>query len=147
MVLNRQRKIRIALRALEDFLSKVRKELNLENAGLVVALVSEAEIAEMNERFRRKKGPTDVLSFPAEAKQATNSRRGRRPNRREYLGDIAIAPETARRYARKHGRPLALELRVLILHGVLHLLGYDHERDQGQMNRIEHRLRRRLGLQ
>jgi len=63
-----------------------------------------------------------------------------------YLGDIAISPATARRYAKKHDRPLASELRVLILHGVLHLLGYDHETDRGEMDRIEQKLRNRFGL-
>ena len=62
------------------------------------------------------------------------------------MGDIAIAPETARRYAEKNGRSLSKELRVLILHGVLHLLGYDHETDRGEMDRIERKLRRRFGL-
>ena len=62
------------------------------------------------------------------------------------MGDIAIAPETARRYAKKNGRSLSNELRVLILHGVLHLLGYDHETDRGEMNRMERKLRRRFGL-
>jgi probable rRNA maturation factor len=62
------------------------------------------------------------------------------------LGDIAIAPETARRYAKKNGRSLGNELRVLILHGVLHLLGYDHETDRGEMDRIERKMRRRFGL-
>jgi probable rRNA maturation factor len=62
------------------------------------------------------------------------------------LGDIAIAPETARRYANKKGRSLNNELRVLILHGVLHLLGYDHETDHGEMNRVEHSMRRKFGL-
>jgi probable rRNA maturation factor len=62
------------------------------------------------------------------------------------LGDIAIAPATARRYAKKNGRSLNNELRVLILHGVLHLLGYDHETDRGEMDRIEHKMRRRFGL-
>jgi probable rRNA maturation factor len=62
------------------------------------------------------------------------------------LGDIAIAPDTARRYARKNGRRLSDELRVLILHGVLHLLGYDHETDRGEMDRIERKMRRRFGL-
>ncbi len=63
-----------------------------------------------------------------------------------YLGDIAIAPATARRYAKKNGRSLNNELRVLILHGVLHLLGYDHETDRGEMDRIEQKMRRRFGL-
>ena len=63
-----------------------------------------------------------------------------------YLGDIAIAPTVARRNARRFGRSLGSELRILMLHGALHLLGYDHERDNGEMERLERRLRRRLGL-
>ena len=63
-----------------------------------------------------------------------------------YVGDIAIAPETARRNARRLSRGLPAELRVLILHGMIHLAGYDHETDQGEMERLEQRLRRRLGL-
>jgi probable rRNA maturation factor len=64
----------------------------------------------------------------------------------EYLGDIAISPATARRYARQNGRRLSSELRVLILHGILHLLGYDHETDRGEMDRVERKLRERFGL-
>jgi probable rRNA maturation factor len=64
----------------------------------------------------------------------------------EYLGDIAISPATAQRYAKKYGRKLSSELQVLILHGVLHLLGYDHETDRGEMDRTERKLRKRLGL-
>jgi ssRNA-specific RNase YbeY (16S rRNA maturation enzyme) len=63
-----------------------------------------------------------------------------------YLGDIAIAPAVARRNARRLGRSLGWELRILMLHGALHLLGYDHERDHGEMERLERRVRRRLGL-
>ena len=64
----------------------------------------------------------------------------------EHLGDIAISPATARRYAKKDGRKFSRELQVLMLHGVLHLLGYDHETDHGEMKRMELSLRRRLGL-
>ena len=63
-----------------------------------------------------------------------------------YLGDIAISPTIARANARRHGRDLDDELRILMLHGVLHLLGYDHETDRGEMDRVEARVRRRLGL-
>ena len=63
-----------------------------------------------------------------------------------YLGDIAISPQTAQRNARRFGRTLPQELRILLLHGVLHLMGYDHETDRGQMERRERRLRRELGL-
>jgi rRNA maturation RNase YbeY len=163
MILNRQRAVRIGRRPLEAFLQSVQREMELRSSDVTICLVSDREIARMNEAFRKKKGPTDVLSFPA-AKRPRILASGRRtyrevPETREgaetrresqaaesYLGDIAIAPATARRYAKKHGRSLPDELRVLILHGVLHLLGYDHETDRGAMDRMEHKLRRRFGL-
>jgi probable rRNA maturation factor len=146
MILNRQRTVRVARPALESFLRRLRRQLNLGAAEVTICLVSDAEIARMNESFRNKKGPTDVLSFPA-----TNRRRSRRMPRvslppNSFLGDVAIAPATARRNAKRYGRPLPAELQILMLHGVLHLLGYDHETDRGEMNRVEQRLRRRLGL-
>jgi probable rRNA maturation factor len=79
-----------------------------------------------------------VLSFPAN---------GSKPNRNtEYVGDIAISPETARRNARRFSRTLPAEMRILILHGMIHLAGFDHETDSGEMERLERRLRRRLGI-
>jgi len=141
MVLNRQKKVRVAVAPLDLFLKKAQTAARIPNASVSVCLVSDAEMARMNEEYRRKKGPTDVLSFPASRTRRKSSRGEER-----FLGDIAIAPETARRYARRNGRALRDELRVLILHGVLHLMGYDHETDQGEMDRIEQRLRRRLGL-
>jgi probable rRNA maturation factor len=145
---NRQRAVRLARRPLEMFLRRVQDELGLQGAGVTICLVSDAEIARMNETFRKKKGPTDVLSFPSVVR--------RRPARLrpgsikmkagEHLGDIAISPATARRYARQNGRRLSSELRVLILHGILHLLGYDHETDRGEMDRVERKLRERFGL-
>jgi rRNA maturation RNase YbeY len=140
MILNRQKKIRLSTNALQMFLREIQRELKLENAQITIAFVSDTEIARWNFAFRKKKGPTDVLSFPA----FTNGTRRKKSD--ENLGDIAIAPETARRYARKNARTLQQELRVLMLHGILHLMGYDHGSDRGQMNRIEQRLRRRLGI-
>ena len=128
------------MRPLQQFLRMTQRELNIAGAEITVALVTDAEIAKWNRAYRKKSGPTDVLSFPA-----TSGRRNGTVAT-EILGDIAIAPETAKRYAAKNGRTLGNELRVLILHGVLHLMGYDHECDNGQMNRIERKLRRRLGL-
>jgi probable rRNA maturation factor len=89
-----------------------------------------------------------VLSFPTVARRRpVRLRRGLRPVKPgEYLGDIVISPATARRYAKKHQRKLSSELQVLILHGILHLLGYDHEVDRGEMDRVEERLRKRFGL-
>ena len=148
MILNRQKTVRVARRPLESFLGRVQIELGIDDAGLTICLVSDAEIARMNEAYRRKKGPTDVLSFPAVAKRKrARPRHARNAGESgDYLGDIAISPSAARRNARHYRRTLPGELRVLILHGVLHLLGYDHETDRGEMNRIERKLRGRFGL-
>jgi len=150
MILNRQRAVRVARRPLELFLRRVQSELRLGDADVTICFVSDAEIARMNVAFRGKKGPTDVLSFPGEKKRRkkhyTEDAESTEDAEKSYLGDIAIAPATARRYAKKNGRSLSGELRVLILHGVLHLLGYDHETDCGEMDRIEQKLRRRFGL-
>jgi len=145
MILNPQREVRVARPPLESFLRHVKKELGCGKADVTVCLVSDAEMARMNKKFRKKKGPTDVLSFPAVGRPKSVSSR-RRAKGGEFLGDIAISPATARRYAKKNGRTLASELRVLILHGVLHLLGYDHETDRGKMDRVERKLRKRFRL-
>jgi probable rRNA maturation factor len=153
MILNRQRSVRLSTRALESFLLRVRRELDLKEAQVTVCLVSDAEIAGMNQSFRKKRGPTDVLSFPA-VKLRQSSRSTRLPDSLApdsldsdaSLGDIAIAPAVAKRNAKNYGRTLPAELKILILHGVLHLLGFDHEADRGEMDRTEKKLRRRLGL-
>jgi probable rRNA maturation factor len=146
MILNRQRKVKVARRALEMFLQQIRKELNLRRTEITIALVTDAQMARLNEQFRGRKGTTDVLSFPAQRAAEKTPGKRNRVYSDGFLGDIAIAPETALRYARKSHRTLPEELRVLMLHGILHLLGYDHETDRGRMNRVERRLRRRLGL-
>ena len=132
---------------------RVRRELGLKQAQVTVCLVSDAEIAGMNQSFRKKHGPTDVLSFPA-VRLRKPTRSTRIPVSLESvpvdgdasLGDIAIAPAVAKRNAKNYGRTLPAELKILILHGVLHLLGFDHEADRGEMDRTEKKLRRRLGL-
>ncbi|MGE5835953.1 MAG: rRNA maturation RNase YbeY [Acidobacteriota bacterium] len=103
-----------------------------------IALVSDAAIRRLNRRYRRIDRVTDVLSFPAS--------RPPHPQTPVFLGDLAIALGVARRQAREQGHGLPRELRILALHGLLHLLGYDHETDQGEMQRLEERLRRRAGL-
>jgi probable rRNA maturation factor len=157
MILNRQRTVRVPVRVLESFLLRLQKEFGLDPEGVTIRLVSDAEIARMNETFRAKKGPTDVLSFPAPVASGNSARRnGKTLGKKRlaadiaqespYLGDIAISPATARRNAKTYGRSVSNELRILMLHGTLHLLGYDHEADRGQMNRVEGRLRRKFGL-
>jgi len=148
MILNRQREVRVSLRALELFLRRVKQELGIGKTDVTVCLVTDAKIAGMNERYRGKRGPTDVLSFPSVGRKNAlrNWRKPRRASQFGYLGDIAISPATAKRYAKKNGRPVANELRVLILHGVLHLLGFDHDADRGEMEKFEMKLRTRVGL-
>ncbi len=140
MIANQQRRVHISLSPLEKYFGRVRKILRLPNEAASVCFVGDAQMARWNRAYRGKRGATDVLSFPASAND--DAKRGR--NR--YLGDIAISPVVAKRNARRFGRTLPEELRILILHGVLHLLGYDHETDNGEMERIERRIRPRFGL-
>jgi len=103
-----------------------------------IAIVSDRRMQSLNREYRKKDMPTDVLSFPATA--------GRRRPADGFWGDIAVAAGVAARQARAEGHALSVELRVLALHGLLHLLGYDHEVDKGLMGRVEDRLRKRGGL-
>jgi probable rRNA maturation factor len=107
-----------------------------------VALVSNRRIRALNQKYRQKNYPTDVLSFAAEP--PPRPRRAAATER--FLGDIVIARGVARRQALEAGHSETTELRVLALHGLLHLLGYDHEQDNGRMRRVERRLRRKGGL-
>jgi probable rRNA maturation factor len=119
--------------------------------AVTIGLIGDRAMRRLNLTHRRVDRATDVLSFPAGGSATRSTRRrtlaggrGGRPN--HSLGDIAIALGLARRQARDAGHSLATELRVLALHGLLHLLGYDHEVDDGRMRRVEDRLRRRAGL-
>ncbi|HEV2617187.1 MAG TPA: rRNA maturation RNase YbeY [Candidatus Acidoferrales bacterium] len=158
MVINRQRRVSVASPLLEQFFVRIARLLQIAPDAATVCLVTNAQIARWNRTYRGKAKPTDVLSFPAEpvamkkriARKGPTSTTGRRhsPSRNgSYLGDIAIAPAVARRNAQQSGRAFDDEMRILMLHGVLHLLGYDHETDRGQMERLELRLRRQLGIQ
>jgi probable rRNA maturation factor len=100
--------------------------------GVTIAIVPDARVHLLNRQYRKKDKATDVLSFPSDE--------------RGYLGDIVIAAGVARRQAHEAGHSLQTELRVLALHGLLHLLGYDHETDNGRMARLERRLREKGGL-
>lgn len=145
---NRQRVVRVQLRPLEEFLQKVRREIGLGPESVAVRLIGDPEMGRFNLAYRKKKGATDVLSFPAaeDTGKPGSLKQQVRKARGKFLGDIAIAPRVARRNAKLLGRELPEELKVLILHGVVHLLGYDHETDRGEMERIEMRLRRKLGI-
>jgi probable rRNA maturation factor len=112
-----------------------------------VAVVPDTRVRALNRAYRGKDSATDVLSFPSESMLGPASPTwGPASAGPAHLGDIVIARGVARRQARQAGHAERTELRVLALHGLLHLLGYDHERDQGQMARVERRLRRKGGL-
>ena len=101
-----------------------------------IAVVSDRRMRALNRQFRGKDSATDVLSFPATHVPGVSS----------FLGDIVIASGTAIRQAREAGHPVTTELKVLALHGLLHLIGYDHDTDDGKMARAEARLRKKAGL-
>jgi probable rRNA maturation factor len=123
----------VSERALERFAWDACRAVGLEGA-VTVLITSNRELEGLNDRFKKKKQPTDVLSFPAPVFA------------RDFAGDIAISADIAARNAQALGHSVADELGVLILHGILHLAGYDHERDGGEMARKETMLRRRLVL-
>jgi len=121
-------------KALDRFVTRARRVAGLR-ADVNVLVTSNGDLQELNQRFRGKDQPTDVLSFP--------SLPGLKPR---YAGDIAISAEIAVHNARSLGHSPAEEIKILVLHGILHLRGYDHERDRGKMARREEKLRRALRL-
>jgi probable rRNA maturation factor len=121
-------------RSLERFLREASAAVKLRGQ-VTVLLTTDAAMRRLNRRFRGKDKATDVLSFSAGVPVAV-----------EIAGDLAISVPTARRQAVERGHSIATELKVLMLHGLLHLAGYDHETDQGEMYRRERTLRAKLGL-
>lgn len=118
--------------ALARFAARARKAAGLDHA-VAVLLTDNDEMRRLNRQFRRKNKPTDILSFPAAEVNGS-------------AGDIAISLDIASDSAERLGHPLATELKILMLHGMLHLAGYDHETDEGEMARREHELRAELKL-
>jgi probable rRNA maturation factor len=127
-----------AIRGLAPWLTKIAPAT--ARGEICVALVSDARIKALNRQFRGKDHVTDVLSFPADRSA------GPRTGSRSFLGDIVIAAGVAKKQAKAAGHNLNIEIRILALHGLLHLLGYDHEEDGGKMARVEARLRKKAGL-
>jgi len=138
MIANRQRRVPVQMQPLEEFAERALVEMQFPPESVGVEFISDEVMARLNWKFRKKRGPTDVLSFPADHEKPSPEA--------QYVGDIAISPETAQRNARAGGLDFDEELRILILHGMIHLAGFDHETDNGEMEYLEARLRRRLGL-
>ena len=138
-VVDAQRRHRVGAAELKRFLRRVASAAPRTPCDRVtILLCGDARMRALNARFRGKHRTTDVLSFPADEPRGPD---GRRP-----LGDIVISVPQASRQAGAAGRSLPGELRLLLLHGYLHLLGYDHEVDDGTMRKLESRLARRLDL-
>ena len=124
--------------ALGRFVLRARRAVSLQ-AKVNILVTSRDELRRLNLRFRKKNKTTDVLSFPAES-SSNHARQG------ALAGEIAISAEVAARNAAMLGHSPAIEVKILALHGILHLAGFDHERDNGEMARKEAQLRRELGL-
>jgi len=130
VLLNRQRRRRVRSDRLRRLLEGAARSLGV-SGEVALVLTRDPAVRELNARYRGQDKPTDVLSFPG-------------PGGAAGLGDIVVSVDTAERNARRLGRTLQRELDVLALHGFLHVLGYDHETDDGTMGRLERRLRREL---
>jgi len=130
LLLNQQRKQKISVPRLRTFVDRLGNDLGVQDLAFSVVFVTDEKIRRYNRDYRRFDKATDVLSFRGDA---------------PYLGDIVISSETAQRQV-ENSRTLKFEmnLRRLILHGLLHLMGYDHETDNGEMRNIERRFRRRF---
>src|SRR5256714_14294429 len=136
-IINRQRKQRIQAERWRQFAEHALKVIDAAERDATIVFVSDAAIKKLNRQFRGKNYATDVLSFPARAEKFENE------NERS-LGEIVISVERAAAQAKENGLTFGNEVQQLILHGLLHLAGYDHETDRGEMNRLELRLRRKL---
>jgi rRNA maturation RNase YbeY len=128
-LLNRQRRFTIEPDRVVEVAEGALGAVDRAGAEVSVTITNDRKLRELNARYRGKDRPTDVLSFPYEG---------------EVAGDVVISIDRAYAQALERGHSLQRELELLALHGVLHVCGYDHETDDGEMDRLERRLRRRL---
>jgi len=156
IVVNLQRKVKMPSGDLRSFVKACDSIDEASGKTFSVAFISDRRMKELNKFFRGKDSTTDVLSFPHEPDEfdaqsahfsASKDERAeaRTPNP-QFLGDIVISAEQARKQAEENGLSLESEIKQLILHGLLHLCGYDHETDDGEMNARELELRDKLGI-
>lgn len=141
-IVNRQRKVKVDTEQLSKFVAKLFSELpEFKGKTFTVALLSDRKMRDLNNSFRGKHSTTDVLSFPLEFEAFEAS-----DEEELFLGDIVISTEQALKQSLENGLSFDLELQQLVLHGAIHLIGYDHDTDDGEMNDLEIRLRETLGL-
>jgi len=132
VILERRKTKELSRIALARFAKQAQRAASL-GGTVSILLTGDAEIQRLNRQFRQQDKPTDVLSFPSADPSA-------------FGGDIVISTRTARLQASQLGHDLSTEVKILIIHGILHLAGFDHESDQGQMNRLEQKLRLKFKL-
>ncbi len=138
-IVNKQKDLKLPLENLSLFIKRALERIPETNGkSVIVSFISDAEMRELNNNFRKQNSTTDVLSFPFSAEEFEKDQ--------NLLGDIIISAEQAKRQAKENNIKLELEIKQLILHGVLHLAGYDHETDNGKMNSLELQLRDKLGV-
>ena len=136
-IVNRQRRRKINKKHWRDFAARAIEAIGNRHKAVTIVFVSDSAIRKLNKQFRDKDYATDVLSFPTESEQFENQ---------SSLGEIVIATDRAAVQAKENGLTFSNEVEQLILHGLLHLCGYDHETDNGEMNRLELKLRKKLGI-
>ena len=138
-IINRQRVRKINQKEWSEFGTRALHAVGATSRTASIVFVGDAAIRKLNRQFRGKDRATDVLSFPTRAEKFEHENRF-------HLGEVVISVQRAAAQAKQNGLSFANEIRQLILHGLLHLCGYDHETDGGEMNRIELRLRKKLGI-
>lgn len=138
-LINRQRYRKIDPHSWREFAEQALRTIDSSKQSVTIVFVSDAAIKKLNKQFRGKNYATDVLSFPTQAEDFETEHQS-------HLGEVVISVERAAAQAKENGLTFSNEVEQLILHGLLHLNGYDHETDHGEMNRLELRLRKRLGI-
>lgn len=138
-LINRQRSRKLNSQEWREFAEQAFRAIDSTKQSVTIVFVSDAAIKKLNQQFRGKNYATDVLSFPTQAEAFET-------DNQSHLGEVVISVERAAAQAKENGLTFSNEVEQLILHGLLHLSGYDHETDHGEMNRLELRLRRRLGI-
>jgi probable rRNA maturation factor len=138
-VVNRQRRRKINAKQWREFGEETLQAIGASQRNATIVFVGDETIKKLNRQFLGKNYATDVLSFPSEAEpfEVENG---------SQLGEVVLSVPRAMAQAKEHGLSFTHEVKQLILHGLLHLCGYDHETDHGEMNRLEMRLRKRLGI-
>jgi len=138
-VINRQRSRKIDAKQWREFGERASRAADIGARHVSIVFVSDAAIRKLNREFRGKDYATDVLSFPTKAEEFEHENQSN-------LGEVLISVPRAAVQARQNGLRFSNEIEQLILHGLLHLCGYDHETDNGEMNRLELRLRKKLRI-